>query len=344
MKVSIWWFAFGYFACYVPYSALTKAVSKGIIPGYEQVVGFRLLPLSVSASAVGMVIFITAMRWWKYAPTRKVGPLRIPMPGVWQALSGICTAGIIMTTTLAYTFQGISIVFAMLLMRGGVLILAPIVDRMTGRTVHWFSWVALLLSFGALLVAFMESGSAAMRTIAVIDIAVYLTAYFIRFQFMSRLAKTDDPDVTKSYFVQEQMVATPATVLICVVIALLGTNGGIAGEVRAGFLEVPAMAALPLVVLIGILSQGTGVFGTLVFLDQRENAFCVPVNRCSSILAGIVASYSLAFLLGQSTPSVYKMIGAGMIVGAILFLTIPPMLARRRAASLEAPATEAPAS
>ena len=340
MNVSIWWFAFGYFACYVPYSALAKSASKGILPGYEAINGFKLLPLSVMASAVGMVLFITVMRWWKHVPRRN----GIPMPGLFQALSGVCTAGIIMTTTLAYTFQGISIVFAMLLMRGGVLILAPIVDRMTGRTVHWFSWVALLLSFGALLVAFMESGSAAMRTIAVIDIAVYLTAYFIRFQFMSRLAKTDDPDVTKSYFVQEQMVATPATVLICVVIALLGTNGGIAGEVRAGFLEVPAMAALPLVVLIGILSQGTGVFGTLVFLDQRENAFCVPVNRCSSILAGIVASYSLAFLLGQSTPSVYKMIGAGMIVGAILFLTIPPMLARRRAASLEAPATEAPAS
>ena len=25
---SIWWFAFGYFACYAPYSALTKYLSK----------------------------------------------------------------------------------------------------------------------------------------------------------------------------------------------------------------------------------------------------------------------------------------------------------------------------
>ncbi len=333
MKVSIWWFAFGYFACYVPYSALTKAISKGIIPGYEQVVGFRLLPLSVSTSAVGMVIFITAMRWWKHVPRRQVGPLNIPMPGIWQAASGICTAGIIMTTTLAYTFEGISIVFAMLLMRGGVLILAPIVDRMTGREVHWFSWAALLLSFGALVVAFAERGSTDMKIVAMIDIAVYLTSYFIRFQFMSRLAKTDDPDVTKSYFVQEQMVATPATVIICAVIALFGANGGIPAEVRAGFFEVPALAAFPIVIAIGLFSQGTGIFGTLIFLDRRENTFCVPVNRCSSIMAGIIASYTLAGWLGQSTPSAYKMTGAAMIVCAILFLTIPPMIAKRRAAN-----------
>ena len=26
--LSIWWFAFGYFACYAPYSALTKYLTK----------------------------------------------------------------------------------------------------------------------------------------------------------------------------------------------------------------------------------------------------------------------------------------------------------------------------
>ena len=28
---SIWWWAFGYFACYVPYAALTKILSKGYV-------------------------------------------------------------------------------------------------------------------------------------------------------------------------------------------------------------------------------------------------------------------------------------------------------------------------
>lgn len=328
MNVSIWWFAFGYFACYVPYSALAKSASKGILPGYEAINGFKLLPLSVMASAVGMVLFITVMRWWKHVPRRN----GIPMPGLFQALSGVCTAGIIMTTTLAYTFEGISIVFAMLMMRGGVLIIAPIVDRITGREVRWFSWAALVLSFAALVVAFLEKGSTAMKTVAMIDIAVYLTSYFIRLRFMSKLAKTDDPDVTKSYFVQEQMVATPFTVVLLAAVALFtGGNGGIAGDIRAGFTEVPGMGVLPIVLAIGILSQGTGVFGTLVFLDRRENTFCVPVNRCSSILAGVVASYALTLLLDLPGPSAHKLTGAGMIVLAILFLTIPTLVEKQRA-------------
>ena len=43
------------------------------------------------------------------------------------------------------------------------------------------------------------------------------------------------------------------------------------------------------------MSQGTGIFGGLVFLDPRENAFCVPVNRVSSVLGVLVASLVLAW-------------------------------------------------
>ena len=60
---SIWGFAFGYFASYVPYSALTKAVSSGSIGG-EKVPGVELLPISATASLVGMFAFITLMGWW----------------------------------------------------------------------------------------------------------------------------------------------------------------------------------------------------------------------------------------------------------------------------------------
>ena len=54
--------------------------------------------------------------------------------------------------------------------------------------------------------------------------------------------------------------------------------------------------------MIGVLSQGTGIFGGLILLDRRENTFCVPVNRASSILAGVLASLSLAFFFGHRAP------------------------------------------
>jgi len=53
----IWWFAFGYFACYAPYSAMTKAITKGLIfPGHKAD-GFAILPISVLASLCGMFVF-----------------------------------------------------------------------------------------------------------------------------------------------------------------------------------------------------------------------------------------------------------------------------------------------
>jgi general stress protein CsbA len=331
--MAIWGYAFGYFAAYVPYSALTKALSDGKLPGIAPVDGFSILPLSVFASLVGMLVFISAMGWWQYAPKRQILGVSVPWANRWTFLSGLCTATVIMTTTLAYTFTDVSIVFVMLLMRGGMLILAPIVDKMTGRHVRWFSWAGLALSMAALVVAFAEKGGFAISLVCAIDVVAYLAAYFVRLRFMSRLAKSDDDRNTLSYFVQEQMVATPALVLALAAMALVG-QGEFMGAIRAGFTEVPFSTAAPYVLVVGILSQGTGVFGSLIFLDKRENTYCVPVNRCSSILAGVVASYWVHWWLGVKAPSTANLVGAAMIIGAILFLTIPPMMERRRAVRL----------
>ncbi|HJK93273.1 MAG TPA: hypothetical protein RMH85_16535 [Polyangiaceae bacterium LLY-WYZ-15_(1-7)] len=336
--VSIWWFAFGYFACYVPYSAITKAISSGwpdSLAG-QPIAGFRLLPISVAVSATGMFVFITAMRWWRYANHRRFGSVSLPWPRAGTFLSGLCTAAIVGTTTLAYTFDGISIVFMMLLMRGGVLVIAPVVDVLVGRKVRWFSAVALALSLGALIVAFAEEGSFAITLVAAVDVAVYLTSYFLRFRFMSKLAKSDDTAQRTAYFVEEQMVATPALLLGLVVAAAIG-EGEILGHVRAGFTEVAGGPALLPVILIGALSQGTGIFGSLIFLDPRENTYCVPVNRSSSILAGVLASTALMLVFEQAEgPSAYELAGAGLIIAAILALSVPALLPKDRADDADA--------
>jgi hypothetical protein len=327
---SIWGFAFGYFACYVPYSALTKGVSSGYVGG-EPVPGIELLPVTALASLAGMFVFITAMRWWKYASTWQLGSLRLPRPTRWTLLSGICTAGVIATTTLAYTFDGVSIVFMMLLMRGGVLILAPIVDKLTGRSMRWFSVVGLVLSINALLVAFLDEAGAGFRLtwIALVDVTIYLAAYFVRLRFMSKLAKSEDASARTRYFVEEQMVATPVLVLFLIACALIG-EGAFMQHVRAGFTTFFDRDVLMEAILIGLFSQGTGVFGGLVLLDKRENTYSVPVNRCSSILAGVVASYAVMLWMGGSGASTHELVAALFIVQAILFLTLPLLFGKRR--------------
>lgn len=339
---AIWGFAFGYFACYVPYSALTKALSDGLLRGMSQgISGFELLPSTTLASLIGMFVFLSAMRWWKFAGRRELFGKSVPMPGIWTFLSGICTAAIIATTTLAYTFSGVSIVFMMLLMRGGVLVIAPMVDFVSRRHVRWYSWIALSLSLGALFVAFFgkTKSSLAMTAVAVVDVVVYLASYFIRLRFMSRLAKSDDPNATKRFFVEEQMTATPVVVLILGVLALIN-HGEMMGDIRSGFTTFFARGHVPEAVLIGVLSQGTGIFGGLILLDKRENSFCVPVNRASSILAGIFASYSLYFFLGKKPPGSVELIGAALVVAAIVVLSLPTLLKRKAVA---APALAVPA-
>jgi len=333
---AIWWFAFGYFASYVPYSALTKAVSSGALGG-TPVPGVVLLPVSALASLVGMFVFISAMRWWKYASTSEVGGVRVPRPTRWTLLSGICTAGVIATTTLAYTFDGISIVFMMLLMRGGVLILAPIVDGLTGRSVRWYSTVGLVLSINALIVAFLEEkdGGFALTWIALTDVAIYLGCYFVRLRFMSRIAKSDDFAQRTRYFVEEQMVATPVLVAFLAILALID-HGPFMHQLRIGFTTFFDGPVVLEGILIGLCSQGTGVFGGLVLLDKRENTFAVPVNRCASVIAGVVASYVVMWWLGGNGPSTHELVGVGLIVQAMVFLASPEVMAARARARARA--------
>ena len=325
---TIWLAALGYFAAYVPYSALTKLLSADRS-------GLELLPVTAIATTLTMLVVISALGWWKHAgwPTR------------WTILSGLCTAFIIGTTTLAYTFEGVSIVLAMVLMRGGVLIIAPIVDRISRRKVRWFSWAGLALALAALMVGLADTAGYAIPLWCGIDIAVYLASYFVRLRFMSKVAKSDDPAINKGYLVEEQVVGGPALIAMLALAAIFGGDYG--APLREGF--TIGGQDLMLLIITGALSYGTGIFGALIFLDRRENTFCVPVNRSSSIMAGVCASFALFLLADAPAPRVSQLISAGIIVAAVGFLTLPVFLEKRRAAagkvaSLAPPAqTEHPA-
>lgn len=314
----------------MPYSALTKGLSNGVLPGIDvRMSGPAILPMTLLASAVGMGVFLYASGWIRLAPHRRLFGLNLPVPGRWTALSGLATATIIVTTTLAYTFEGVSIVLVMLLMRGGVLVIAPVVDLISRRKVRWFSWVGLALSIGALVVAVGSSSGSNITLVCAIDVFVYLASYFIRLRFMSRLAKNDEPDANRRYFVEEQLIAAPAALAFTAVLALISADG-VFGEIRSGFALSQPSPVLVLLLLMGLFSQGTGIFGGLILLDSRENTFCVPVNRASSVLAGVVASLLLAAFAGQSVPATSELFGAGLVITAILFLSLPPALEKHR--------------
>lgn len=331
---------FGYFAAYIPYSMGTKMITKGLFSGMDGVgfSGFTIAPATVFGSFAAMFIFITVKGWWKHATHSKILGISVPRPQWFTFISGICTAGVIVTTTLAYTFNGISIVFAMLLMRGGVLILAPIVDLIATkrkRKIYWPSWVGALLSFGALFASFSSKAGTALTVVAAVDIGIYLLSYFVRFIFMANRAKSSDTDEMKRYFVEEQLTANPILFLTLFVWGLFGIVTGpesIPGKLLAGFTEFPFSGYFLHALIIGVFSYGTGLFGTLILLDRREHTFCVPANRCSSVVAGVVATYLLAIFYGQRYPDAPELIGVALILGAIIFLSYRAIMDKKQKA------------
>ena len=319
--LGIWALGLGFYVFYTPYSGLTKALSNGLLAGTNgPVKGTVLLPISAIATVIGMLGFITVMRWWKYAGRREFFGVQIPFPRRLTFLSGVCMATIMGTTTLAFTFGGLSIVLVLVLLRGGTLIIAPIVDRIVGRRVRWFSWTAMFVSLGAVLVALSDAANYIVPIAATIDVAAYLTAYFFKLQFMSRLAKSDQRSATLRYFVEEQMVASPLLVIALVVMAFIG-----AGDVMLGFREgLTTFATTPgafFAALVGLFYAALCTCTTLIFLDRRENTFCMPMHCGSSMLSGFTATAILAYLYGQSSPTASQNVSAGLIIVALGFLS-----------------------
>jgi len=319
--LGIWGLGLGYFLFYTPYSGLTRALSSGILTGpHRPLQGTVLLPASVMAVVVGMLGFITVVDWWKYAGHRQLLGISIPFPRRLTFLSGICMATIMGTTTLAFAFDGVSIVLVLVLLRGGVLIIAPLVDAIVGRRVRWFCWAAMLISLMAVVIVLSDAANYKLSIPSMVTIAAYLTAYFIKFQLMSRLAKTNERSTTLRYFVEEQMVASPILLLVLAVMAIIGLGDGMIG-LRLGFTTFLASKEAGFAVLIGLFYAGLCVCTTLIFLDRRENTFCAPMHCGSSMLSGVAATYFLSFAFHQNPPSESQLVSSSLIIVALGFLS-----------------------
>jgi hypothetical protein len=256
---------------------------------------------------VCLLAFITLMGWWKYAGRREFFGLRIPFPRRSTFLSGICTAVIIGTTTLAFTFGGLSIVLVLVLLRGGVLVIAPLVDATLDRRVRWFSWAAMLTSLLAVMVVLADANNYRMSVAAILDVGAYLAAYFFKLRFMTRLAKSNERSATRRYFVEEVMVASPLLLLALGFMAAIGVGDIMAGF-RVGFTTFMGTTGAIFAGLVGVSYAGLNVCTTLIFLDRRENTFCVPMHCGSSMLSGVTAAYILTFLFSQKPPSTARLV------------------------------------
>lgn len=306
------WLTIGYFVSYIPYAMLVKALASGVTPLSTQPVnGFELLPAAVLGQLAAMTVFLGLTGRWRHMRRSRIGHARIPVPGRETLVAGFFASLIIGSTTMNYTFSGVSILFMLLLMRGGVLVLSPLVDMTRKRRVTTSSWVALCLSLIAVSVALGDVHSYHLTLAAVLSVLTYLVGYLGRFEIMIRVAKNGVVATDRRFFVEEH-VAAP----VC--LALLLGAGALAGQpqLRAGittFLGTPAALAAA---GIGVAYEVLFVFASLIYLDRREYTWGVPAWAFASLMSGLVASFSLAWLAGLQAPGTSQLIALAFGVGA----------------------------
>jgi protein-tyrosine-phosphatase len=178
----------------------------------------------------------------------------------------------------------------------------------------------MFVSLAAVLMALSDASSYTLTLAAVIDIAAYLAAYFFKLQFMSHLAKTNERSATLQYFVEEQIVASPLLVVVLIILAVIG-YGDVMMGFRTGLTSFATTPAAFYAALVGFSYAALCVCTTLIFLDRRENTFCMPMHCGSSMLSGFTATAILALLANQSGPTMGQSVSAGFLVVALGFLS-----------------------
>jgi len=315
-----------YFLFYLPNIMVTKLVTT--LPHHalgRPLTGLETLPASLILNTLMTYGFIWWSGWYRDANRVQVGGRSIPFPTCYTALSGVGTALIIFTVPLSFTFKDVSIPFIQLLMRGDILIIAPLVDLLFGRKVRWWSWTALVMVAVALSITLNARGGLHLPPLAIATVALYTLGYFLRLMAMTRVSKTGDPASIRKYFVEEKIIALPVSVAILAAISAAGF-GDQAGELGFGFVGVWADPLILWLAVIALTLTIVSVFSAIILLDARENAYCVPMERASSLLAGITAAALLAWGWGLRAPTGAELTGAAILIAAIVLLSVAPRL------------------
>ncbi len=322
-------YALAYLLVWIPYIGATRVLASQ--PHGRMAVpltGLEMIPLTLIFAGVSMGMVLWLNGWWKSAHCRRFGPLTVPHPTRATAIAGLGATLILTTVPLSLTFPGVSIPFIQVLMRGDALVVAPLVDRISGRKVHWYSGVALLLVAAALAVTIRQRGGLHVPALCLLTIILNLLGYFLRLMVMTRSAKNANPESLKRYFVEEQMVAYPLALAILGGLAWAGRAPSLL-QLRWGFTALWSGALLPVIVILGAIVAVQGLLAAMILLGRRENTYCVPLERSASVIGGVIAAYALWRIKNYPQPTSAEMIGVGLLICAIVLLSLGPNLGRR---------------
>ena len=366
----------GYFFSYVLTGVLVKWFTDLRQPAMSDWAYLFNNTLGGSATALLVVLVLRWVRRLNSVGTARWGPFRFPAEVAYIIPSGVCTAIVIPTTTLMYSLP-ISVMVAMVIMRGSVIVISRTVDEIQIRqgilnkrvyveenwavvfalmavatSVMLLPFAAFLTGKGVALPAWLGLNPSAARgsfdflrsVPAMTILGLYIAAYMLRIYIMNYYKNTRGKGVpldNRGFFAVEQIAATATMVVLA---ALFAASPSWFGWTHPGAIEFSAAVAAPdwSAIAAGIPYGAVAFFSVFIFMfEGRTATFAGLVNRLTSLLAGTAATIILWAMFGTRFPSTPDWIAVGFILISVGFLT---RAERRRMAELGlAPAPAAPA-
>lgn len=310
----------GYFFFYVLTGIAVKYFTGVRTPPLTQI-GY-LFNNTLGGNLVALLIVI-ALGW-----------IRKPGPELWYIIpSGVCTAVVIPTTTLMYTLP-ITVMVAMVIMRGSIIVISRLVDEIQIRQgilkkrVYAQENIAMVFAIMAVAVNILAPAQGKFEFLgdraAMTILTAYLIAYAIRIYIMNyykNTRKAGEAQDNRKYFAFEQIAAT----VTMAVVTFWLINGPAVHAMNGRLQDLRTAAAAPdmTAILSGIPFGLVAFFSVFIFMfPARTATFAGLVNRLTSLVAGTVSTLLLALFWKQRWPGVNDWLSLGFIGVAVGFLTV----------------------
>lgn len=357
-----------YYVLYTIYSVLVKYFQAPAALGFPGMSEAQFSVYSTIGGTGVCAIAVILLGWYRLESNRKVklGPFQVPSEYSYIIPSGVCTAVIVPTTTLMYSLP-ISVMVAMVIMRGSVIVISRIVDAIQlrqgilKRKVYLEENLAVVFALLAVAVALLVNvltgkpvkpnpGALSMAA-GMFVLLSYVAAYAIRIYIMNYFKNTRGKGVkldNNGFFGVEQL-STAVTAFLVGLFLYFGAD-------LVGWEEAPQIVQLQgalstplpfwhLAVAAGTVFGFVAFFSVFIFMFKGRTAtFAGLVNRLTSLIAGTTATLASYYLDlgGKAPPKLEDWASLGFILIAVGFLT---RAERRRAAESIAPVQEeAPAA
>ena len=343
----------GYFVFYVITGIVVKYFQGNPAQGFPGMNDFEYLAYSTLGANLTCIAVVLVKRWFHLHSVDHVTVFgrSIPREYLYILPSGVCTAVVIPTTTLMYSLP-ISVMVAMVIMRGSVIVISRLVDWIQIRqgilTRHVYPEENVAVVFALLAMAvhlFWDSHAGGFdfldSTAAVVILVAYIVAYSIRIYIMNYYKNTRPkgaPSQNEAFFGVEQMAAS--ITMVATVIFLVGAPQWFHWSAPQ-LLKFQAAVMHPhpswwIAALASISFGMVAFFSVFIFMFHGRTAtFAGLVNRLTSLVAGTASTLLVYALFGGKLPTSADWASLGFILVAVGFLTIAE---RRRTAEMTATA------